>query len=430
MTLPTHPNDQKESRFRDYVLTIQWLLRDCSSHLTTNETHVALFVADRTLGWGKTSEIITRRHFLEGIQDSESGVWYAGALPMSKNTLSAAINSLIDKGLVVSKKVRLLTSYSLNLVWSNTITTQLTNDMGLATPKRLQTLQTTQTGGITPSLTENESSRQGQKLTPSGSKIDPMQGQKLTPKKSKEKNSKEKNAFPTEKRESNSLLNNELEPSLEERLSSATDNSRSARSIRLSKWTSATAFAIWTDLEKKHHSGITHFTTTKSNRFALLQYGKKWIAANRSTENWMTYLEWCIGNWSIIQSEKLSWMVDAPTQPCMPFFVRNSARFEQAYEERATFDALSKMSIRDREVERRVNKGVPRNVAEKEVDDRDGLTKERERLERAASVIKNADIAAYGRDREAEATARRKQRWVDAEKLTAPAAKGTFDEWQ
>lgn len=431
MSQHPHPKDQKESRFRDYGLTIQWLLRECSHHLTGTQIQVALFIADRTLGWGKTSEVITHRHFLEGIRDQETGAWYAGIVAMTRKTLVAAISTLTKMGLVVVKKVRAFTSYSLNPIWSASLSTQPTTDMGLATPKRLQTLQTPENRPLPTSLTENGRDREWESLPPKVAIITTTGWESLPSKKSKEKKGKVKNAFPTEKREANSSPNEELEAdSLDDLLSATSERSRIARGHRLSKWTTATAFAIWTDLEKKHHSGITHFTTTKANRHALTQYGKKWIAANKSTENWMIYLEWCIANWSLIRSEQLAWMRDAPVQPCMPFFVRNSDRFELAHEEKATFEAMSKMSLRDREVERRVIKGVPRDLAEKEVDERNGLSDERERLERAASAIKSSDMAEYGRQREAEATERRKQRWAEAKKLTTPAEKGTFDEWQ
>ncbi|MFA9263191.1 MAG: hypothetical protein ACEQSB_07715, partial [Undibacterium sp.] len=292
----------------------------------------------------KSKETITYRHFLEGIPPKKVGEDpYAGGLDITRPTLSAALASLIKRKILIVRKHRSLLQYEINLLWNLT-----PNTMALRSPKRLNKLQSLQ-------LPEDEHGRLDQlkNLTGTSKEIELAPVKKFNSKRSKDEEGKVKNAFPTEKREANSSPNEELEAdSLDDLLSATSERSRIARGQRLSKWTTATAFAIWTDLEKKHHSGITHFTTTKANRHALTQYGKKWIAANKSTENWMVYLEWCVANWSLIRSEQLAWMRDAPVQPCMPFFVRNSDRFERAHEEKAAFEAISKMSLRDREVER------------------------------------------------------------------------------
>lgn len=62
---------------------------------------VFAFIADRTLGWGKRWEVITQDHFLKGIpNESEEGNPYAGALPISPNTLRAALRGLIERELI------------------------------------------------------------------------------------------------------------------------------------------------------------------------------------------------------------------------------------------------------------------------------------------------------------------------------------------
>lgn len=424
--------DHKESRFRNYTMAMQWLVRDRSASLTSNQLLVALFIADRTIGWGKRSETITYRHFLEGIQDRESGVWYAGPLPMTRNTLISAIAHLSDTGIIHVAKSKTLTSYSLNHCWSDedpNADTQKT--MGLAKPKRLQTLQTPEITHLPTPSPENGECGGGAMVAPDRGNDCTGPRQSLPLKKSKGKNGKEKKVFPSGKRAERDPAEDETGcPSLDDTLSAVSERSATSRRKRLAKWNRSTVLAIWNDFEKRYHAGVTHFTTTNVNQLSLLQYGKKWIAANNSSEGWMTYLEWCIANWSLIRDEELAWMSGAPTQPSMPFFVKYSDRFEKAHEEKAVFESLSKMPLREREIERRVRRGVDRTVAEKEVDERNGLAKERERLEAAASRIKSSEIDAYGRQREAEADQRRRDRWVEAKKLTTPAEKGTFDEWQ
>lgn len=399
----------------------QWIMRFVAPNISTTQLSVLLFVADRTFGWRKSKETITYSHFLEGIPPKRQGEDpYAGGLDITRQTLCTALAALIDRKILIVRKHRSLLQYEINLLWTLT-----SNTMALRSPKRLKELQTLQ-----PPEDEQDGRNQSKNYTAPGLKIRLAPVKKLDLKRSRDEEGMEKSAFLSGKREAVSLLNNEVDAScLDDLLSTTSQISKSARSKRLSKWTTATAFAIWTDLEKEHHAGVTHFVTTKANRHALAQYGKKWIKANGSTENWLIYLEWCISNWLLIRAEKLAWMRDAPTQPSMPFFVRNSDRFERAHEEKAVFEAMSQMSLRDREVQRRVQRGVPLDLAEQEVDDRSGLAAERERLEAAARAVKQADISAYGREREAEATDRRKRRWSEAAKLTAPAPKGTFDEW-
>ncbi len=400
------PSAHDLSRYLKYTLTIQWILRHCSPFFSSNETMILLFVADRTYGWGWKWEVIPHAHFLNGVKARKDQKVHAGALSMTKPTLTKSLNFLIASGILKVRNARVSKEYQINTEWESS------------------EASSSSTEG--PSSSEN-----GENFLPLTGQISlPHEDKNLSPKKSKGKNGKEKKVFPTGKRVPPTSLPEENTPSLDEPMSTLPQRPVSSLKKALSGWNSSTVGSIWEDLLKRHHDPSSHHTTKGKYRHALLQYGKKWIAANGSTENWLIYLKWCVANWSLIRSEKLAWMRGAPIQPSMSFFVMKSDYFEAAHEEKAVFESISKMSLRDREVEHRVQRGVPRDVAENEVDSRNGLAKERERLERAASAIKLADISAYGREREAEATARRKKRAADNARLTAPAEKGTFDQWQ
>ena len=164
---------------------------------------------------------------------------------------------------------------------------------------------------------------------------------------------------------------------------------------------------------------------------ALLRYGKKWVAAvpTRSIADWLTYLNWCLAKWVAIRAEHFHWMTSSPEVPAMGFLVKMANRFEQAYTAKESLEAMGRLSTRERSIERRTRAGMDRETAEKEVDDRTGLTHERERIEAAAQAIKRQRLAIHTDEREREATARRKANQRAIRERTKLATSGTFDTW-
>lgn len=72
------------------------------------EFSVVFFVWSRTVFWGKKTERVQFRHFLEGIPGT------IGPLPFTRATLRKAINSLVEKGILIREQETWGSRYSLN----------------------------------------------------------------------------------------------------------------------------------------------------------------------------------------------------------------------------------------------------------------------------------------------------------------------------
>lgn len=412
-----------DHRFKNFALITQWILRTCAPNLTANQVVVLLYVADRTHGWGKPSEIITYRHFLKGIPSNESnGEPYAGALPFTAPTLTNALHRLREVGLLQAVTKRKLISYQINLDWNPSLA--LEEPMPLRSPKRLKemhSLQTSDREEVAP-------------ITKESLQIITKESLVRSPKNFAIKKSKEKKGKP-KKPETTSLvpaaLVAEHEESLEERLACASSRNATSRRKRLLRWNTASAEIAWFDALSRFYPDADAITVKKFNVFSLRDYGKKWMAAgqNRNVLAWLDYLEWCMSHWSIIREETFGWMKDAPAVPCIGFLVKLGQNFEQAYEAKESIEAMQRMTARERQIAKRVRSGMAHDVAEKEVDDRLGLSQERERIEAAARELKTQNIARTNGERERRQSAIRNEDWKLRRAAAKPAERGTFDEW-
>lgn len=386
---------------------------------------VLLFIADRTHGWGKPAEVITHDHFLRGIQSKDSKTDYAGAISMSHPTLISSLRYLSACGAIKTRKTRKLTEYEINLDWLPI--RPLINDitMPLAKPKRLTNLHTLQ-----PTEREFQGKMGKESLPEMGKESLPMNVKKIYLKKDKEKNGKVKKIDPSDQWRGGQEESDQ-EASLEDRLESASSRSRASRQRRIDKWTLDSVVPAWQAALALHHPGSPILTNTRVQCMALLRYGKKWIAAvaSRSIADWLAYLNWCIAKWVAIRTEHFHWMTSSPEVPAMGFLVKLADRFEQAYTAKESLEAMGRLSTRERSIERRMRAGMERETAEKEVDDRTGLTEERERIEAAAQAIKRQRLASQVDERERAATERRKADHRAITERTRPSAAGTFDTW-
>ena len=76
----------------------QYIIRYWMKYLSPSEFMVLMFIVDRTLGWQKFSEVITRRHMLKGI--ASGGTIYHLGTSLSASTLDKILNSLEEKGVI------------------------------------------------------------------------------------------------------------------------------------------------------------------------------------------------------------------------------------------------------------------------------------------------------------------------------------------
>ena len=408
------------SRFQNYSLTIQHILREWVPYLKPTESLVVLFIADRTAGWGKEAEEITHRHFLQGIRDRKTAAVYAGALPLTRPTLTLVLGRLTCLGAIRSVKKNKRTAYSINLDWNPYPTTET---MALAKPKRLKELQSLQT-------TERQNTaKKGKEICPlDGKEICPSMGKEIFPyKKNKEKKGKIEEANPSDSRRAEPE-----EGELDHALSHAKRRAVSRRESKVSAWSALSASVAWSDLCRSHLPPADRLAVTVADSSVLHKYGKRWMAARGgSVADWLEYLGWVVARWQAIRAQHFAWMKEAPvTVPSIRFMVKLSDRFEQAWVARATIERTAAMTPREREVERLLQKGVDREVAERDVDAKLGLTKEREAMERAAANLRRQregiqrDAATIS---EAEV---RNDRWKRLRKSSLDLSEGTNDTWK
>lgn len=107
--------------------------------LTKAEYFVLRFIVARTVNYGKTSEIIFKAHFLEGVQ--AGGEWKTAPCGVNSRDLYAAIASLEGKGIIRTSRMEngkkhLATIYTINI--ETLISLREKPKMALKLPKRLR----------------------------------------------------------------------------------------------------------------------------------------------------------------------------------------------------------------------------------------------------------------------------------------------------
>lgn len=375
--------------------------------MSPNQFLTALFVFDRTAGWGKEWEIITHKQFLEGVVGSKDGKTYAGGLRMSKNTLLSSLEWLKENGILRQRPEGARSAYALNYEWNP----EQTETMALARPKRLQTLQT--------------DPEKGANFEPSeGAKIEPSMGANFEPK-------EENGEMLRQKGKGNPTDSRRADPELTEKLGQAKAKGKASRKAKIIAWETTSALKAWHDLCRDLQPTLQHLATTDTDGVILHRYGKRWIKAGRTTEEWLSYLEWVIVRWTGIRSDQFDWMkASSPGVPSIRFFVRFSDRFEQAYAGRSRIEYVAGLSTRDREIERLVHKGMDREVAEKDVDGRLGLTREREAIEKATRELKKQRLAKTDDVRVRAEADQRNAEWKRRRTKTLDEPATDFETWR
>jgi hypothetical protein len=117
-TRPTNVKPDKPGMV-DFGNWHQYIIRYWMRYLSPSEFMVLMFIVDRTFGWQKFSEVITRRHMLKGI--ASGGTIYHLGTSLGASTLDTTLNSLEEKG-VISRSALMrgtvkYVEFSLNLDW-------------------------------------------------------------------------------------------------------------------------------------------------------------------------------------------------------------------------------------------------------------------------------------------------------------------------
>jgi hypothetical protein len=394
------------------------LFRVWRPFLLPNEFLVVQFIFDRTAGWGKEWEIIRTSHFLGGVIGADCKIYSTG-LVISRPTLAKCIERLVLIGAIRKKLTKRGKAYALNYEWNPEIL-ELKTDMPIPKPKRLQGLQ-----------------------------IQKMENNFLKNPKMENNFTKEcKETFHHKKRKDKSYAKEEyhrdavgVSPApqggtlldlcmLEDSVKRKTAK---ARMNLITRWTGDAPSKAWYDLCKEFHPDSNHLAVTKTDCSILRKYGSRFIKLRNleTTEQWLSYLSWVIERWHVIRDTELNWMKAAsPAVPSIRFIVRFSDVFEQAWATKHHFDHLATLSVRDREVELRVAKGIERDVAEREVDKRLGLLKAKEDADYARKALKRQQASFENAKADHVKADERNAQWREIRQASSTSSGGTFEQWE
>ena len=77
------------------------IVRQWTSELTPSEFEVLLFINERTLRFGKTTENIPISHFVHGLQNKKTGEIIVSGLGIGRTAVKGAITTLTEKNLII-----------------------------------------------------------------------------------------------------------------------------------------------------------------------------------------------------------------------------------------------------------------------------------------------------------------------------------------
>lgn len=353
------------------------LMRVWRPVLTSSQFLVACFVFDRTAAWGKEWEIITLRHFVLGVTTA-SGVCYAPGLGLSQPTVSAALKSLKEIGLLRTRAVRKRVAYAFNYEF------QPNKTMPLPVPKRLKT----------DAKVKNSFSQTGVKVKESYT---------LNYTKSNI-TAKAKSLGDAATPHASSLK--EKMHNVQKLADETLAHTASRRERKIAALTPEGCVKLWQDCCTREMPNETHLSITQADsailkRYLLRQSGKD---AGKARD----YLTWLCSRWLTIRAESFAWMNGtAPSVPSIRFLVKFSDRFEEAYSRREFFNKLAQMPERERKVHTLTKKrGMTKDTAEKEVAAQEAASRQTAEAKQAAAALTKAALklgTVEERQRQAEA---------------------------
>ena len=172
---------------------------------------------------------------------------------------------------------------------------------------------------------------------------------------------------------------------------------------------------LWAKLVKQHFP--LHPTVVKAKDITILkQHLRKIEAAGMDS---VSYLGWVVEKWNSIMASKFAWMERRPEYPAIRVMVRFTDEFQAAYADRATIEAQSKMSVRERRAADKVRMGMDPKAAEEEATEE---VRPRERR-RGATV-------AQARNEQDRITHLKQSQNRNKPIQTPPSQTGTFGAWE
>lgn len=361
----------EDARFKDW--TFAWelhrkILREWFPLLNDKERLALLFVFDRTVGWGKEWERISRGQCVYGIEDA-NGKRVATGFASNESRAGAILKRLVDLGMLRASATQSSTDrsrlYALN------------PDMKF------------------PKNKAEKRDRGGQKCISEGDTSVSLRGTEVSP---SNKSSKKKEVSQREERPQPSATEGSPEEAiveLERRTVAVRARSRKrkveqadrGKKVRDNKTgfvpTRAAARKKWQLLLDEYFPEEHYPAWPPRLESAVVGYAKVWTEARRSGE-FYDYLEFVFRYWRQIRVSGFGWMARCPSFPIAELFVSAKLRsiFEIAYAEREKIERMALLNEFDRRVEEVVEKGVDRDVARDQVRQEFGFRDEEKRLKK------------------------------------------------
>lgn len=256
----------------------QRIIREWAKHLNSYELNVALHIADRTIGWGKTRCAISANRIIAGDK-------VYGGLQISRATLFRTLASLEQKGMIArhphpeGKEIKV---YSVNLGWSAAM---------LNVPKRLKNPSNPSPIETTPSLWETTPVSIG--ATGEGN-----QGEGNL-----EKEDYSVSASPRPVPASVEMVRAAVSAA-----SAATRSVRAAKAQTLPDKVAGVEAAFRAALEEAHPEAI-HAAWSVREKAQVKAKIKTWIAKDGSMPE---FVDWAVRNWAGIVAKQFKWMTRSP----------------------------------------------------------------------------------------------------------------------
>lgn len=416
--MPKQLNNYRDWEFARNAL--RQVLRIWALEFSAIQLRTALFVYDRTIGWGKQWEVITVEHAAVGVWSEEGDCW---AAPIAKNRTRArsALQELVDSGHLSKRQKGKSYEYSLNLET-------------MKVPKRLNS-------------TEFARGKMGRNRPFGGVEIDPKRESNSTPKEYfvDIREAKENSSdcaplvadieFVKEVEHINTIARSVVVRSRQRQDTRKKQGKfeRSANGVASGFVPFKSSLAlVWSDLYRSVYPDEAIAPLPAITLRILFLYAKSWTSLRKEGE-FIAYMTWVFENWSMLRAGPFKWMQDFPITPAARIIVSTKLRplIEEAYQQKEWWSKWAKMDEYERRVQfLTVNKGIDRvkaeSIAKRETGFRDeveAIKQERKKLELAALRVKQA----YEQER---AASRRQQE--RSGKPTTPSiqnVEGDFGTW-
>lgn len=370
-------DDQQSFDTQHYSTWSRVIDRSWCPCLTVSEQAVLRFIFDQTAGEGRERMLTTLEQICCGVPASKGMV--RGGAGVSTDTARAALSRLALYGCITRKQRRDGWECAINYEWRG----GLTEVAKLRESKKRALSRERGVGNFIPLGYENSD--------PPDITIDHDDHGKI--------NDHTVNITAGSKRIRPSRSDSSVRPpdAVQHDLAALADRVESANAqMRLDKVAAVKAAVLPVSKQsvriwklRCQHTYADHCAKAR-DLVKLAGYAKQYSKSGR--EDFITYMEWVVQNWRLIIAQNFNWLDTKPDVPSIPLFVRCSNKFEEAYRAKDRLTAAASMTERERLIAAAELKGMDTEAAERDADERLGITAERHRLEEERKELKRERI--------------------------------------